>query len=264
MTTDHEDIVRGLPALLDGDRDRHGDGELDDATRRSLEQHLERCAACRRVLDELRAVVRAAGALGPLEPPRDLWPGISERLAPRPAALTPASARPGAAAVPTPLPARPGTAARHRRARRITLAVPQLVAAALVLVSLSAAAAWWAAGGAGASAGAAGGFGLSGGGAGAQAVGPAALPPAAAIPDDLARDLQALEGVLEAGREVLDPATVMILERNLATVERAIEESRRALELDPASDFLESHLTRAYERKLEYLREISRIVELAG
>lgn len=250
MTTDHEEIVRRLPALIDGDR--------DDATRRSLELHLERCAACRRVLDELRAVVRAAGGLGPLEPPRDLWPGISERLAPRPAgALTPESARPAAAA-------RPGTATRPRRARRITLAVPQLAAAALVLVSISAAAAWWAAAGPGASGGAAGRFGLPGGGGYAQSMGPAALPPAAAIPDDLARDLQALEGVLEAGREVLDPATVMILERNLATVERAIEESRRALELDPASEFLESHLTRAYERKLEYLREISRIVELAG
>jgi hypothetical protein len=77
-------------------------------------------------------------------------------------------------------------------------------------------------------------------------------------------ELGVLEGVLLEGRDRLDPATVDVLERNLLVIERAIEDSYRALALDPENDFLRRHLTRTYERKLDYLRDVSRIVELAG
>ena len=46
--------------------------------------------------------------------------------------------------------------------------------------------------------------------------------------------------------------------------EKAIEDSRRALELDPGNGFLTDHLERAYERKIEYLRDAARIVEWEG
>jgi hypothetical protein len=53
------------------------DGELDPPERRSAEQHLESCAACRRAVEELRELIAAARAL-PREaaPPRDLLPAI--------------------------------------------------------------------------------------------------------------------------------------------------------------------------------------------
>jgi hypothetical protein len=73
-----------------------------------------------------------------------------------------------------------------------------------------------------------------------------------------------LEGVLLAGRDRLDANTVHVLERNLLVIERAIEDSYRALSLDPENEFVRDHLRRTYERKLEYLREVSRIVDLAG
>ena len=43
------------------------DGELPPAERNSLEAHLETCAECARVLEELRTVVsRTRGLLGPV------------------------------------------------------------------------------------------------------------------------------------------------------------------------------------------------------
>ncbi|KPJ79232.1 MAG: hypothetical protein AMS19_11625, partial [Gemmatimonas sp. SG8_23] len=62
-------------------------------------------------------------------------------------------------------------------------------------------------------------------------------------------------------REVLDPNTVRILERNLSVIEQAIEDSRQALAQDPENEFLAAHLERVYERKLSYLREAARVAE---
>ena len=52
-----------------------------------------------------------------------------------------------------------------------------------------------------------------------------------------------------------------VLERNLAVIEQAIEDSRLALEQDPGNEFLAAHLERVYERKVEYLREAARVAE---
>lgn len=71
--------VEALSALLDGD--------LAPAERGAVEQHLAGCATCRRTLDELRAVVKAAAELPAEEPDADLWPGLERELvrrAPRP------------------------------------------------------------------------------------------------------------------------------------------------------------------------------------
>jgi anti-sigma factor RsiW len=51
-----------------------------------VEEHLAVCARCRRELAELEALVEEArGLRAAVEPPRDLWPDIAARLAPRPA-----------------------------------------------------------------------------------------------------------------------------------------------------------------------------------
>ena len=64
-----------------------------------------------------------------------------------------------------------------------------------------------------------------------------------------------LEEVLERGREVLDPATIAILEENLGTIDRAIQEAGEALENDPASTVLQRILGDNIRLKVEVLRK---------
>jgi hypothetical protein len=47
---------------------------------------------------------------------------------------------------------------------------------------------------------------------------------------------------------------VRVLEQNLATIDKAIAQSRQALEGDPGNTFLNSHLISARQRKLALLR----------
>jgi hypothetical protein len=64
-----------------------------------------------------------------------------------------------------------------------------------------------------------------------------------------------LEQILreQAGR--LDPQTVMVIERNLRTIDEAIRQARAALDADPANTYLNSHLADARRRKLDLLRQ---------
>ena len=57
-----------------------------------------------------------------------------------------------------------------------------------------------------------------------------------------------------SSREQLDPQTVMVIERNLQTIDQAIQQSREALDPDPANTYLNSHLADARRRKLDLLR----------
>ena len=79
--------------------------------------------------------------------------------------------------------------------------------------------------------------------------------------DDAIADLQQS---LEAGRAKLDPETVRVLEANLAVIDRAIEQSRRALADDPMNVYLNSHLAAAKKRKLALLRRASALVGTEG
>jgi hypothetical protein len=56
------------------------DGELDPRDRRRVEAHLEACTECRRALDELSSIVRAASELPPVAPPERIWESIAASL----------------------------------------------------------------------------------------------------------------------------------------------------------------------------------------
>lgn len=209
----------------------HLEGSLPAMEEERVQRHLATCEGCRDVRTGLSKVRVLARGLGPIDPPRDLWPGI--------------------------------TAARSRRAparpARFSFSVPQLAAAAVVLVTLSASSAWWAMGG---------GVPTPPASVLEPTTGPVhpatSVRASAPISEESAAELDMLEMALVAGRDRLDPNTVHVLERNLLIIERAIEDSYRALSLDPQNEFVRDHLRRTYERKLEYLREASRIVDLAG
>jgi tetratricopeptide (TPR) repeat protein len=63
-----------------------------------------------------------------------------------------------------------------------------------------------------------------------------------------------LQRVLDAERTQLDPETVRVLEKNLASIDAAIDQCRRALKADPSNIYLNTHLADARQRKLVLLR----------
>lgn len=201
------------------------DGELADAERVALEAHLATCADCTTVLADLRRVVGRAQALDDRPPVRDLWPGIAERIG-----------------------ASTDDLARRRARWRVSLTVPQLIAASVTLVALSAGV--------------------------ARLVMPppstavATNPVAAGVPiwtakADLSADhaVQDLRLALADGQRTgrLSPITAHRIERSLAIIDSAIADGKRALSVDPKSAYLNQHLADTMRRKMEFLREANRI-----
>jgi anti-sigma factor RsiW len=204
------------------------DGEMKGSERAFLEAHLERCEDCQDTLAGLRRVLMRARSLEDRPPATDLWAGVAERI--------------GAPARTVVLPAR----------RRFTFSLPQLLAAGITLVVLSASGAWM----------------LH---PGVQTVAvqpvpvasenasvtPVGAPSAAQSYDAAVHDL---EQVLEEGRGRLDSATVRVLEQNLALIDRAIAEARRAVAADSANVYLNTHLAQTMRRKVDLLRQAAALV----
>jgi anti-sigma factor RsiW len=237
------------------------DGELTQAEREALETHLVSCDACAETLDDLREVVSRAHALEDAPPAEDLWPGIESRIAGRaPARLV---AREGARSIAT---------APLWWARRFELGVPQLAAAAVLLVALSAGAMWLAMRGttlvsapnltpsqtpvAVASAPATA--------PGVDAVVDAT--PALAVPENAGYDasIASLEQALAEGRGRLDPKTLRVIEQNLKIIDHALTEARGAVAADPNNSWLRSHLAATMKRKVDLLRTATLLTAARG
>ena len=73
-----------------------------------------------------------------------------------------------------------------------------------------------------------------------------------------------LEQILRDERDRLDPRTVLVIERNLKTIDLAIQEARMALDDDPANAYLNSHLADARRRKLDLLRHATTLASVGG
>jgi tetratricopeptide (TPR) repeat protein len=136
----------------------------------------------------------------------------------------------------------------RRMFRRVSFTLPQLAAAGIALMVMSGGGVWVL---------------VHGGRA-------TSMPPVAAtsmaVPASLAdprydEAIADLEQALNAGRGDLDPATIKVLEANLAAIDKAIEQSQQALTADPANLYLNTHLADARQRKLALLR---RAAALAG
>jgi len=216
------------------------DGELTNAERSALERHLDACPGCTATLGELTRVLKRARGLPPHMPGTDLWPGIAARIgAEAPAAVIPA-----------------GT-----KRRRWTFSFPQLAAACLAAAAISGGTVWLA---------------VAARAGTPVAVQPMAAPQAAPISPGGAAVVPAsqttaaeqkydaavadLQRVLEQGRGTLDTTTVRVLERNLALIDRAIADARRALAADPNNSYLNAHLAQTMRRKIDLLRQAADLV----
>ena len=220
------------------------DDGLPPDERASLEAHLRQCAACGAVLADLKRIVTRARGLEDRLPDRDLWPGIAKRI--------------GASSGEVPAIDLGAEGAR----RRWSFSLPELVAAGIALIALSAGTAWLLHPTAGLSVAArdttppapisaVGNPSLGYRSAGDRSL-VAGQSYAAAVAD--------LERVLEGGRGRLDTTTVKVIERNLATIDSAIAQAQRAVATDSASVYLNSHLAETRQRKLELLRQAAALV----
>src|SRR5438105_5598768 len=259
------------------------DGELSADQARRLEVHLSTCADCTSVLAGLREVATQAQTLMNAPPPMDLWPGIAARIGERRASSMGA----------------PVTAKRAatRRGlldwldRKFTITLPQAAAAAAALAAVAGLGVWlWMSHGSSPA--------LPGSGSAVPArVAPApdTLPPRkrAVTPEsetsggppsseraesagsgnsasvagyDRRYDatIAELQRVLAEERSRLDPKTVKVLESNLAIIDRAVADARRAVESDPSNFYLRNHLASVMKRKADLLRQAPLLAQEQG
>lgn len=232
--------------------------DLDATTQAALEQHAAGCARCGRLVADLAAIRRQAAALPELVPSRDLWPGIEARIQAPVISLE-----------------------RPLVARRRIRSAWWMGAAAAGLVAVTASVTYYLTNRASGSsqtvaavdspavrapdttnremvADPAASLATNPG----QSVVPATReqrrPSPSARPAGTAseydRDVAQLRAILAERRAELDSTTIATLEKNLDLIDRAIAESRAALQRDPASEFLADQLARAMTKKVAILR----------
>lgn len=215
------------------------DGGLDSGARERVEAHLGSCGACTTLLAELRGLVTFAQSLEDRAPAADLWSGIEARIA-APALASPLVLHPVARAM----------------ARRFSFSFPQLAAAAMFVALLSGGTVWWM----------------------GRSLSQGASPSTGAVPSSSAsssasgasdastadfeirqydRAVADLQRVLDENRSRLDPETVKVVESNLAVIDSAILQARKALMADPANPYLTGHLADQMKRKIRLLQRTS-------
>ncbi len=208
------------------------DEELPASDRVALEAHLQTCPDCSAVLADLRRVVNRARVAEEYLPRRDLWPGIASRIGATPAASP-------------------------RIGRRWSFSLPQLAAAAILLMTLSGGAVWLMRSTV-----------MSPGTSpvatiAAPAGTPATINAGNSASQSYAAAVADLERVLAGGRGQLDTTTVRVIEQNLAAIDQAIAQAQRALLADPANLYLNTHLAETMRRKLDLLRHAATLVPVS-
>lgn len=275
-----------LPALLEH--------EVGDAVRVAMERHAVGCDACGALLADLRALQVDAASLPALTPGRDLWDGIAARLdtavIPLPSAIGTAPSRRDARAWPAaPVWRVAGIAAaalialssgttyllvRGSQDPVTRVATPPAEVATVAGVTPPPAV-----GGdrqriaadraVDAPAATAAGVRVPAADVRDRSASPALAPSAGgtmvtaaanATPGErgvekiYATEIARLRAVVDQRRDLLDPVTIAVVERNLRVIDDAIVQCRKALAKDPASRYLSESLHMALENKVELLR----------
>jgi hypothetical protein len=210
------------------------DGDLGPEERRELAAHLETCDACAAALEDLRDLVARARGLRELDASigvgSDLWPGIEARIRRLPVSTV------------RPLPdASRGGWTGHRSSH----ALPQLAAASIAVVVLSAGVLWFASD-----------FGRRDeiARSATESHRLTAVPASNDAGGAALTEIGQLKAVLDGRRDQIDPETFRSLEESVASVETAVEEARRALDADPGNPYIQAHLREMRGRQLELLR----------
>lgn len=198
--------------------DDYVDGGLAEPEAREVRDHLASCEVCAHDEAELRTLLRRAGELPTeLEPRRDLWPGIRDRVAAKPVS----QARAGGSAAPY-----------------------WLAAAAAALVVLSSAVTLWVVrhGAPPAS--------------GVARPAPELVALRTSEPDYI-QARKALYTALQQRRAHLSPETVKVIDQNLAVMDQALRTMKSALEKDPGNRGLAVLIESTYRQEIQLLMQAS-------
>jgi hypothetical protein len=183
--------------------------------------HLTSCAECRATLERVQRLIESAHALPrDVAPPPEIWTALQARVKATPRRTTARSWNIGWLAA--------------------AAAVVFFVGAALLLPP---------------SVG-------KGKGKGAVVQAPAAAPRSPvvlAVEQNYAPALADLRHTLDQQRSSLSPATVLVLERSLATIDSAIAEARSALSADPANQSLVQILSAQFAHKVELMQRATQL-----
>ncbi len=222
------------------------DETLVPRERADLERHLEGCAACRRLVDDLREIRRAVARLKTdlREPPVRAWARLERAIRlehPERSTQSPQSSP-------------RGLALRAQRALRSTY---WWVAAAAILILATVVGLQFrpgrrAAGPAGTSTSAPSSAGTS------VSTGEAAQTVEAelrAAEEHYTKAITGLEQITRTEQGALDPGTAATLQKNLAVIDQAISESRAALQTQPASEPAQESLVENFKAKIGLLQD---------
>jgi anti-sigma factor RsiW len=211
------------------------DGALAGPERADVERHVDSCARCRAIVQDLREIRRAAKTLSPLEPPASAWRRVEDAI-------------------------RADLPAEAAKAQKVGWFAPDArqlgwlgIAATIVLATL---------------------IGLRMGplapGSGSGSPEPAASAPADAPSPDAAETVESemrqaeahydnaikgLQQIANEGESELDPAMAATLQKTLAVVDQAIDESRAAVRSEPTSEPARESLLDNFATKVALLQD---------
>ena len=229
--------------------------DVDAATRTALERHAAACARCGALVADLASIRHEAESLPVLTPSRDLWPEIEARIqAPvivlgqsraaryalrgrwwmgaAAAGLVAVTAGVTYLAMRGDAPQPTMAAARPAVIRTPDTTQPELTSEPVAELASET----------------------------ERSAQRAARPAGSSARSDVtegteySRDVAQLRAIVTQRRADLDSTTIAVLEKNLELIDRAIAESRAALQRDPASEFLADQLARAMTKKVAILR----------
>jgi hypothetical protein len=207
---------------------RHAEEDLAPADRARLDQHLRACDACRDAANQLRQIRLAAAGLDRVAPPAGLWPGVASRLEAEIAARR--------------------TSPRHPTWRRLAVAAVLVAMAGGAFVVVRQAL-------------------VRDERPGSSAAAPPAPAEASgALVTSVESELRlaaehyenaiaGLEQIAASQEGALDPNVAATLRKNLAVIDQAINESRAALEAQPASQPAQESLFTAFRHKIGLLQD---------
>jgi hypothetical protein len=259
------------------------EGTLDDARRTMVDAHAAKCARCQGLIRDIQGITETAANLPDLEPSRDLWQGVADRI--QPAVVAIGYRREGislsrrviglaAAALVVVSSSVTYLATRAPEARRVTESPSDMPnpdankevgrPAAAPAQSDPPTATETPSGAQSPSRAPSQGAQRRpdlGGSAPAAPKGAAlaSVKPISAADAALAPEIEQLQTMLKQRRDQLDPSTIKVVEDNLALIDAAVQQARAALLRDPASGFLTERLDNALQKKIELLRTVAQM-----
>jgi anti-sigma factor ChrR (cupin superfamily) len=217
----------------------YADGSIAAAERAGVEQHLAACASCRQVVDDLREILRATVDLEPLDPPVRVWSRLERAIRMEREHAT-EETQPSLAAVV------PADGGRYRTyATWLAAAATLALATAIGMRYTPARPA-----DAPVTAPAGGSASIAAGGA-AESI-ETELRQAEAHYENA---IKGLEAIATTQQSELDPRTAATLQKNLAVIDQAINESRAAVRLEPASEPAQQSLIDGFKTKIGLLQD---------